>query len=85
MKRGLLRLQISNQLFGPINREVVAYRKQNPSIPRNCLVDRDALLTHCLPLFGQAEATEATCYLMTATMRFCSIISLGYLGSARLL
>jgi hypothetical protein len=46
MKCGLLRLQISNQLFGPVNRDLIAYRAQNPSVPFDRLVDLDALFAH---------------------------------------
>jgi hypothetical protein len=46
VKRGLLSLQISDQLFGPINCDLVAYRAQYSSIPLNRFVDFAALLAH---------------------------------------
>jgi hypothetical protein len=41
MKRDLLGLQIRNQLFSAISRDLIAYRRQYPAISFNCLVDLD--------------------------------------------
>jgi hypothetical protein len=49
VKRCLLRQQIGNHLFDPIDRGLIAYRLQNSSIPLNGFVNLDALLTHALP------------------------------------
>jgi hypothetical protein len=46
VKRGFLRHQLSNQFFGPINRDVIAYRALYPAIPLNILVDLYALFAH---------------------------------------
>jgi hypothetical protein len=46
VKGCLLRQQFSDQFFGPINRDLIAYREQYHSIPLNRLVDYDALITH---------------------------------------
>jgi len=46
VKRILPSLQLSDQLFGPINCDRVAYRPQYSLIPPNRLVDFDALLAH---------------------------------------
>jgi hypothetical protein len=47
VKRDFLGLQISNQIHGPINRQLIAYRPDYSSVTLNRLVDLDALLTHC--------------------------------------
>ena len=44
VKRGLLSQQFSDQFFGPINRDLVAYREQYSSIPLNRFVQFDARL-----------------------------------------
>jgi hypothetical protein len=49
VKRGLLNLQISDQLFGSINRELIADRERYSSIPLDLSVDLDAPLAHCSP------------------------------------
>jgi hypothetical protein len=46
VKRGLLRLQIREQLFGPINSDLIVYWAQQSAIPLDFPVDLDALLTH---------------------------------------
>jgi hypothetical protein len=57
VKRGLLSQQFSDQLFGPINRDLVAYREQYYSIPLNRFVDFDALIAHRTPLEPRNGAT----------------------------
>ena len=48
VKRGLLSVQISNQLFGPVNGDLVTYRQKYSPIPLNRLIYLDALLTHLI-------------------------------------
>jgi hypothetical protein len=58
VKGGLLRQQFSDQFFGPINRDLIAYREQYHSIPLNRFVDYDALIAHSL-WFHRAVAERA--------------------------
>jgi hypothetical protein len=46
VKRGLLSQQFSDQFFGAINRDLIAYREQYFSIPLNLCVEFDALIAH---------------------------------------
>ena len=50
MKRGLPRFQIGNQLLGPVNRHLIAYRVQYALIPHDRFVDLLTLLTHGHPV-----------------------------------
>jgi hypothetical protein len=57
VKRGFLFLQIGDQLFGPINSQLIAYREQYSLIPLNRFVDFDALIAHRTPLEPRNGAT----------------------------
>jgi hypothetical protein len=46
VKRVFLILQFCDQLFSPINRDLIAYLALDPAIPLNRFVDLNALLTH---------------------------------------
>jgi hypothetical protein len=46
VQRGFLRHQIGYQFFGPVNRDLIAYRALYPAIPLDVLVDLYALLAH---------------------------------------
>jgi hypothetical protein len=79
-----LSLQLSDQLFGPINRDLIAYRKQYSFIPLNRFVDLDALIAHRSPSLKSGGSNQATCYLMTATTLFCFNDKLEPFDSVRL-
>jgi hypothetical protein len=49
MKRDLLSLQIGDQLFGAINRDLIGYSQQQPAIPLNPFINLDAFFTHHIP------------------------------------
>jgi hypothetical protein len=46
VKRGLFGHQFGDQFFGPVNRDLIAYRALYRPIPLNRLVDVYALLAH---------------------------------------
>jgi hypothetical protein len=50
VKCGLLSQQFSDQFFGAINRDLIAYREQYFSVPLNLCVEFDALIAHRVPL-----------------------------------
>jgi len=47
VERGFLGLQISDQFFGPIDRDLIAYCSLYPTIPLNGLVDLYELSRTC--------------------------------------
>jgi hypothetical protein len=53
VKRGLLSQQFSNQFFGPIDRDLIAYREQYYLIPLNPFVEFDALIAHASPALAR--------------------------------
>jgi hypothetical protein len=50
VKCGLLSQQFSDQFFGAINRDLIAYREHYFSVPLNLCVEFDAFIAHRVPL-----------------------------------
>jgi hypothetical protein len=80
MEGDLLSLQISDQFFGPINRDLVVYREQYPSIPFNCLIDLDALVTHHNRLRSRAEVPDRLLSYDGGRALLFHRITVGYVG-----
>jgi hypothetical protein len=72
VKRSFLRSQILDQLFDPVNRELII-RGRNPEIPFNPLVQLGALVTHSSipPKFRREQPNRRLC-LKTGTRYFVS-------------